>query len=89
MPNFQTTRTLKKLNQTFSENILLNKKDAENKIMFQNWNLDFLQFFTLAFFLPIKSKAQLFLENVKKLYVQQNPKIEEKNIYIYKKMQSH
>ena len=36
MPNFQTTRTLKKLNQTFSENILLNKKDAENKIMFQN-----------------------------------------------------
>ena len=36
MPNFQTTSTLKKLNQTFSENILLNKKDAENKIMFQN-----------------------------------------------------
>ena len=82
MPNFQTTRTLKKLNQTFSENILLNKKDAENKIMFQNWNLDFLQFFTLAFFLPIKSKAQLFLENVKKLYVQQNPKNWRKE-YIY------
>lgn len=31
MPNFQTTRTLKKLKQTSSDNILLNKKGAEKK----------------------------------------------------------
>ena len=84
MPNFQTTRTLKKLNQTFSENILLNKKDAENKIMFQNWNLDFLQFFTLAFFLPIKSKAQIkSTKHMLKSYMSNKIlNIEEKNIYI-------
>lgn len=65
-----------KLKQTSSDNILLNKKGAEKKIMFQNWNWDFLQFFTLALRMLNSYMSNKILN------------IEEKNIYIYK-MQSH
>lgn len=76
-----------KLKQTSSDNILLNKKGAEKKIMFQNWNWDFLQFFTLAF-CQWNQKHSFFLRMLNSYMSNKILNIEEKNIYIYK-MQSH
>ena len=79
MPNFQTTRTLKKLKQTSSDNILLNKKGAEKKNYVPKLKLGFLAIFHFSLFCQWNQKHSFFL---RMLNSYMSNKILD-NIYIY------